>query len=314
MDNRQYLSILTVPSSAGNLGFTLTTIGASADLTITASVTGITTSHTESDVAKLFYDQVKIIIAQYGANYSPPASAIPNVPLAKFQITRTDHCVCLWSQAVFNLKITSNTTGAITSIRSNPTLITVTDALLYGAVMNQTFTGLTNAQIALLMELISDEVISVTRNKIVASTYLLDTWVNILDGYRLPAYPVITTDDPFVADPWQIFSISEYSTLDESDRYLIQRDGWIMYRNSQYLVFDDSDPFALGNEFRITWIAGYDHIPNTVKMALVKVSPYYTTSGALLYEELKGGTSSVKYRDTKTEKNLIFSTLSELFL
>lgn len=314
MDNRVFLSILTPAASSGSIGLSLTTIGASSDITITALVTGITSGASEIGIAKTIASQLNTTISHAGANYSGSVVSLPGVPQATFQITITDHVICIWSQAVFDASLTSNTTGAILTTRAKPVLVTVANARSYGSVMGQPWTGLSDAQVAVAVGILCDEITTGLRNNVVMTTYLLDTWVDTLDGLRLPAYPVVTTDSPYVIDPWTIFSISSVIFPLPFNMFIIQKDGWIMYYQAQNLVFDKWDPLARGNEFRITWVAGYDHIPESVIIALIRLSPFFLSSSASIYDSLKGGTSSVKFKDVDKEKISIINSLGGLKL
>lgn len=311
MDNRLYLSVLTTAASSGDIDFTLQTFGSTSDSTITGSVTGVATSDSEKDIAVKLYDQLGTIIIQNSASYIGTPEAIPNPPPPTFQLTRTDHCVCVWSQAQFDLELTDNT-GTIISLRSTPTLLTVSEAQTLGAVMRQTFPGFTTAQIATLLDVLSDEIISTTRNNFVASTYSISMNTDKIDGVRLPKYPVLDMDTPKTSRPFLILNIADTTVIDESSRYYIQRDGWVMYKYSQDLVHVWNEPFDMNNQWMVTWIAGYQRIPDKVKMAMVKLSPLYTNYS--IYEELAGGTSRVKYRNEASEKKRIYGELREYMI
>ena len=314
MDNKVYLSVLTPAASSGSIGLSLTTIGASSDVTVVVSVTGIASGNSEVAIAQSIASQLNTAIVNTGALYSKAPVSLPGIPQASFQLTITDHVICVWSQAVFDTTVTSNTTGAIIAVRAKPALVTVANARTYGAVMGQLWTGLADSQIAILIGILSDEITSSIRNNIVMSTYLIDTWVEGLEGYRLPVYPVASTDTAYVLDPWTIYSITSIIYPLPVNLFTIQNDGWIMYLQSQDLVFDKWDPFAFGNQFRITWVAGWDHIPESVILALIRLSPYYLSNASSVFDSLKGGTSSVKYKDQDKQKISIINSLGSLKL
>lgn len=311
MDNRLYLSILQAPASGGSVDIVLATYGASSDIVLTLSATGLLSTDSEINIAKKIFDQFLIQLSQNSARYSPPAEGLVSLPPASFQLTRTDHVICFWSQTAFSLEVSDNTPGVVMSIKTTPTLTTVPEARNLAVIIGQDFSSLSNTQLAILLDNLSDEIVSVTNNNFVSSTYLLDVWVNQIHGYQLPQYPVQKIDNPLTADPWTIWSINSYRAVDITSRYLIQEDGWVMYRYAQDLVHDDINPFAMNNEFRITWVAGFSKIPMAVKMASVKISTFYINYS--IYEELKGGTSSVKFKDEEREKKAIFLTLSGFF-
>lgn len=168
---------------------------------------------------------------------------------------------------------------------------------------------MSNASLTALLELLSDEVISETRNPFVASMYVFDIWTDLIDGVRLPKYPVIDMDNPRVDPPFVSFilSISQLSVTDVTFSYHISPDGWVMYKNSQDLVIDWNDPFSMGNQWRVTWVAGYGRIPDAVIMAMVKLSPAFTSFSG--YKSLAGGTFDTTFLDWGAERKKIFSTL-----
>lgn len=311
MDNRLYISVLTTAGSAGDFDFTLESFDSTADSTISGSVTGIVTADSEKDIAIKVYDQLSTIIIQNSASYIGVPESLPNTPPPTFQITRTDHVVCLWSQSKFDLEF-DQSTGAILSLRSNPTLSTVSEAQTLGAVMRQNFTNYTTAQIATLLEVLSDEIIGTTRNNFVASTYSISLNTNKLDAVRLPKYPILDMDTPKTSRPFLILNIADTTVTDETSRYFISEDGWISYKYSQDLVHVWNEPFDMNNQWQVTWIAGYQRIPDRVKMAMVKISPFYTNYS--IYQELAGGTSRVKYRDEESEKKRIYQELREFMI
>ncbi len=311
MDNRIYLSVLSAPASAGSINLTVSTYGASPDIVLTLSATGLATSDNEIKLAKNIYNQVLIQLLQNDALYSPPAESLTAIPPATIQITRTDHIICFWSQSNFDVEISSNTTGAIINIGTSGSLSTVSETRLNGPIVGQDYSGLSDAQLSNLINAISSEIISITDNNFVASTYMISARVDDIIGYRLPHYPVQRIDAPLIADPWTVWNVNSYRVVDLTSNYHLDSKGYINYRYAQNIVHDDFNPFGLGNEFRITWVAGEAKIPTTVKMAIAKLGSFYINYS--FYEELKGGTSSVKFKDEEKEKKIIFLTLSEYF-
>lgn len=314
MDNKVYLSCLTPAASSGSIAISLSTIGASADITILVSVTGIAAGASELTIAKAVANQLHSAIVTAGAQYSQVPVSLPGVPQAVFQLTITDHIICIWSQAVFDATITSNTTGAALAIRAKPVLTTVAKARSYGSVMGQSWSGMSDTQVGVILGILSDEITTAIRNNIAMSTYLLDTWVDDLAGFRLPVYPVMSTDSAYVLDPWTLYSVTSLLNPIPANIFMIQNDGWIMYYQTQDLMFDQWDPFAFGNQFRITWVAGYDHVPESVIIAMIRLSPYLLSSTSSIYDSLKGGTSAVKFRDVDKEKISIMNSLGSLKL
>ncbi len=299
--------------ASGTIGFSLKTFDTSLDVTITGSVSGILTSDSESDIARKILDQTKIIIDQNGATYDSSPESINVGPSAQFQLTRTDHCICFWSQAQFSLEITSNTAGTFILISSCPGLITVNDFVRYGVSINQDYSDHTTEELATHIELLSDDIVSTLRNNIVLSTYVIDNWCNMTDAIKLPVHPVVKMDSPVVKMPFVVYSlISSDAFLDVTDRYIVQSDGWVNYRNTQTLLMDGNNPFNIHNQWKVTWVAGYFQIPNAIKLAMARLAPLYTSYSA--YEELAGGTSRAKFKDEEKERKTIFRSLTGYML
>ena len=308
MDNRIYISVLTPAASSGSLGFSLQTFDASVNTVLSLSVTGITTSDTEKEIATKIYDQTRIQIEQHGANWQGIPLGVVDTPAAQFYLTRTDHCVCMFSQSQFELTLETDTTGGVYSIRGNPVLGTISNFRKYGLAMGQDYSSKTNAQLQAQMEILSDEIIAETRNPFVRGMYVLDIYTDLIDGVRLPKYPVVDMEDPQVRKAFMLVYFSPDFVSDLTDYYTITPDGWVMYNNSQDLVHTNSDPFDYGNQWRVSWVAGYARIPDAVMLAMVKLVPSLISSSSP-FEQLSGGTSSVKYKDWNKEKSVIFNSL-----
>lgn len=302
---------MTAPASSGSIDLTVSTSGASADIVLTLSATGLSTSDNEIKVAKNIYNQVMVQLIQNNALYSPPAESLTSLPPATIQITRTDHVICFWSQSILDIEVSSNSTGAIFNVGTGGSLSTVSEARSYGPIVGQDYSGLSDTQLANLINAISSEIISISDNNFIASTYMISARVDDIVGFKLPHYPVQKIDSPLIADPWTVWNVNSYRVVDLTSNYHLDSKGYINYRYAQNVVHDDFNPFGLGNEFRITWIAGESKIPTTVKMAIAKLGAFYINYS--FYEELKGGTSSVKFKDEEKEKKTIFLTLSDYF-
>lgn len=299
---------MTPAASSGSISYTLQTFDAISNLVITDVVSGITTSDSEKGIAKKVLDQINTTICMIGASYNGTPVLVGESASAQFQLTRSDHVVCIFSQSQFQLDITDDTTGAIYSVRSSPALTTVADVQKYSTILNQSFSNLTNAQIANLIELVSDEIVEDCRTPIVLSTFVTHVVTNLYDGYQLPIYPVYDMDNPSINRPWTILNFVDVSVSDVTTRYHIQRDGWIVYKYPQNLVYVTNDPYEKGNMWMVSWVAGHSQIPEIVKRAVAKITPFYTSFS--MYEELSGGTSRVKFKDEYDEKLKILKTLT----
>lgn len=312
MENRQYLSVLTTALASGDLELTLTTYDSSTNLTIVANITGISSSDDEDTIARAILDQGKIIISQYGGAYSGYPDSIIDGPAATFRITRTDHCLCFFSESQFSLEITNNETGSIALVADIPALITVQEAKDMAAliVLDLTDSGgstLTDTQLANFILMSSSEFVTYTKNPIVASTYVFSNWGNWQESVKLDMTPLISVDPPYVQRP-NLFSffISMSDYPDNRNVYdFNSKTGWIAYRFAQD-VFNAYEPFDDNNLYKISYVAGHKTIPQIVKKAIIQLMGVLGDIGDTDLKSLRGGTFQVDFVDLQDKLKLIF--------
>lgn len=288
----QYLSILTsVASSNENFNISLETFNASSNVSISYAVTGLLTTDDEQQIAIKVLNQVSTYLIQLGLDYSGAPVFSDEEYQATFRVTRSEHCLCFWSQATFRLLI-DNDTGAIININDNPIPITIADAQSISTVRGGSFEDqngdpFTNEQIALLLSLASSNILARLNNKIVVSTYLNEFTGKDTKGVTLSPKPGISLD------PLQVRrqSITGLISVPEFSGFMfnwIRSSGLLMYRFTQNFL-SVVDPFGLNNEIRITFTAGYPDIPMEIKAAIVDFSLYSATFGSGAIESIAGG-------------------------
>lgn len=320
MENRQYLSVMTVAASSGDLELTLTTYDAPTNLTIVANITGISSSDDEDTIARAILDQGKIIISQYGATYNGYPDYLVDGPAATFRVTRTDHCLCFYSESQFTLEITNNEIGSILLIESIPALMTNQEAEDMAAliVLDLTDSGgstLTATQLANFILLASSEFVTYTKNPIVASTYVFENWGNWQESVKLDMIPLISVDPPYTRRP-NLFSffISMSDYPDNRNVYdFNSKTGWVAYRFAQE-VFEAYEPFDDNNEWKISYVAGHKSIPLIVKKAIIQLMGVLGDIGDADVKDLRGGTFQVGLMDIKDKLKLIFMPIKSLIL
>lgn len=305
---------MTIAASSGDIEFTLTTYDAQTNVTIIANATGISSGNEEIPIAKRIYDQLSIIIDQYDATYSKIPSLIQNGPQATFQLTRTDHCICFYSETQFSLEISNNDTGTIFVIDTVPVLSTVDDAISYGGLIGQDYSSYTNTQISQLLLISSAELIAYMKNPIVASTYRFQYWGDWSESVQLDMRPLISVDPPYIIRPDILTFLTQTSIPEPTLIYDIEfKTGWIAYKYSQN-VFNSYEPFDDNNDWRLTYIAGEKAIPALVKKALALLAGFITDGSFDGVDSLQGGTFKVGFSSGKDRLTLILLPLKAYFL
>ncbi len=295
----QYISVVSPPTTAGTLAITLdTNLISSSDLyqgnptytgipetlnypasaSFVLLVSGITGAETEIELSSKIYNQLGTYIKQQNLQYQGSLAYAEEVYAATFQTTNSDHCTCVWSQALFTIGVSGNTIGAIIQVDKSPNLITIADALDLGVTVGfdwQTDAGvsLTNAQIARNCLIASSFLTNRLRNNIVISTYAKELRGNDTNSIKLSPYPVLDFDQPRIRRK----NITDIYNLPQWGKFAYG----IMGSKRQSLQFrfhevhiDHREPFSYQNLVYLTFLSGHNHIPEEVKMAVVELTRY----------------------------------------
>lgn len=319
--NYQYLSVVTPPVTPGNLSiqvqtytFSSTDTGSSKTNSsgypdtfnnpvislFTLNVSGVTGSEDEIGLATIIYNQLGTCIIQNGLNYSGFLAYAEEVYPATYQATRSDHCVCLWSQTLFTASIVTNTIGANIVINPSPVLLTLQEALDLAVMINFDYTAnsgvtLTNDQIVKAMLQNSSFLTNRMRNKIVVSTYGKEISGNDTDTVTMYPYPVIDFDQPRIRRK----NIVDVYNLPQWGKFAYgivgnNRKG-LKFRFSETLI-DHREPFGKDNLVYLSFLSGHFHIPEEIKLAIVE----FIRLNMLFSPELKsmkGGSGAFVFND-----------------
>lgn len=298
MENRIYVSYLTTPGASGTYEINLTTYDCFPNITITASITGTDPSDSEEVLAAKAYTQLNTILSQNGALYSGAAGIFPGTPSATFRVTRTGHCLCIFSESQFSVTISNNYPGVIIKAESDPGLITVSKMSSQAQILGQDLTDgngedLTNSQIADLIMIISSRLVQVLRNPIVSSTYRFETFTNFTNGVKLPKVPILSVDSPYIRRPDVLSFIANASiTAEPLNGYHIDyKTGWMSYRYAQDMLLA-YEPFDYNNSFRLTYVAGERQIPSVIQNCIVDLANAVLNDPDVT--KLSGGTFTVE--------------------
>ena len=179
--NALYISVMTPPVSAGTIDIHIKTsvfspsnnnpptdvltgttgipeglnIPASADFTYTQAVTG---SEDEEDLAEEICNGLGAYLIANQLNYQGWLAYTEEVYPATFQVTRTDHCICIWSQTLFDIEIPTNTSNAKLVVNKSSALLTLQEAK--DLAPNVNYDWRTEARIAMTDDQIISSIVS----------------------------------------------------------------------------------------------------------------------------------------------------------
>lgn len=293
-----FVSVLAA-SDSGQVAFGLETFDAESNIAITLTATGINSTDSPQQIAEKMYLQFTTILTQLDLIVDSPTFSTQQSQ-AKFRLTRTEHVLCFFSQAQFELELTSNTANLELCIVPNPVWPTISEAIRIGNLIGQPFEDeegiqLPNASISLLLQQICATIVSITNNNIVACTYLHSEGGFDTSSIFFNKIPVIDFDTPFIRRPFALQILSTYlNAVSKDNFYMIPQTGELRYRFAQYLV-ENYEAFGLNNEILVIYTAGYRSIPMQLKNLSVKLSAAVQV-GVGQVSMLKGGTFAVELK------------------
>lgn len=323
--NATFLSVMTPATSAGTITFLLETIDYTATLTpsdrmsqseslsVTLTVTGVVCTIDEVELATLIYEQIsEAILAQTDLAYDGVMTTPDETTPGNFQVTNSEHVICLWSQALFKLSVVSNPTGCTLVLSEAPVLITLAEAKEIASVLSLSWrsdqgTTLTDAQIIKLLTLASADLVSKLRNNIVLTTYMKEFKGNNVLGIKLSPTPIIDYDQPSIR---RKDSSADFATLDWGKwvYHLNHETGKFTFRKDEVII-DDGSPFYKDNVILISFIAGHTHIPDEIKKGVVDMARYLLNPRKMDIQELAGGSGKIKFGDKVSYLDRIFLSL-----
>lgn len=307
-DHRYYLSIMTPAASTGDIQLQIDTYDADFNISIQPDCTGFTAGMSETDTAIVLQNQLVLQTPQYSG--APRFSAEPYA--ATFRITRTEHVICIWSQAQFRVQILNNNVGCNVKESTAPCLMTLAvaegRAAAYGIPFATPNGGqLTTQEIIDLIEVTSSELCGYLRNNVVISTYLGEWRTDGMKAVFTSPCPGLAIDQPLIRrkNLYEMYSIPQYSQLAYN---WVRHTGQLVFRFNQTYI-NAGEPFELDNEVRVTFIAGNWVIPADVQRGLYLLMILALTQGPGAVEELGGGTFKVKFKKTTEQLDRILRPL-----
>lgn len=303
--NTFFISVMDGATSNGGLTVNIETeiFSTSTETTqseaVSASfnITGITNGMTEYEIATQISNQLGAALKLQDLNYLGELAYSEEEYPATFQITKTDHIVCIWSQSLFTVSVSNNTCSAKFCVKPKPNLISLNES------QNKAFQVRFNLKDGSGVALTDDQIIDLTygassflttlfRNNIVRCTYAKELRGNDTNAIKLYPRPVVDFDMPRVR---RRDSINSFDTLSwGKDAYFIGHDrGSLVFRHSEHIV-DEKEPFYIQNMVYLSFIAGENHIPEEIKLGILDLSRYkIQVSGEI--KSMKGGTAAFEF-------------------
>lgn len=267
----QYVSFLTPIASSGDIVIDIETFDANTNVSFSIN-SSASAGYTEQQAAILLYDTASTYIYTNDLVFGEPVF-YNEAPAATFRVTRTEHCVCFFSESQFELNVSSNPTGSIIQVSDYPTLTTVSEcrnaaAASLVSLANAAGEDLSDAALANMVMYASTEFCAVTNNPIVISSYIYEEITNFNQSIFLPMLPLVTVDRPHIRRPGfpQLF----IATADLATNYSADRQsGEVNFRFAQDMLFI-YEPFDMHNDYKQYYTAGYKYIPKMVKLCTTR--------------------------------------------
>lgn len=306
-----FCSVLSACASAGNFSVQLTSLNASANVTVTLSATGNTVGMSPDEMAANAITQFQTQLIQYGCIYNGEPVLSQDVPAATWRVLNTDHVITFFSECQFRIKLYSNTTGAQIVTGHEPMLITLADFNTYANIMKVGGANLTDEEKLLLITTASGLVTSYLNNQLVLAGYVkTETGCYQKSFFLNQGLPVQSFDPPKIAPPGMYF-MWWYVVLPWVRWNLNPETGELYYQPSQNLL-NWPEPSSLGYQIKISYVAGNLNLPAQVLIAMTMLikSIVNDMGGA---KSLKTGSFQVVMRD-RTVIQEALSILDEFVL
>ncbi len=265
-----FTSILSAAASSGDFSVQLTSLNASANVTLTLTATGNTVGMAPDDMAANAVTQFRIELLQYGALYDGAPVLSQDPPPATWRVLLTDHVITFFSECQFRLKLLENDTGAEIVCSHEPLLTTLVDLTVYSNLMKVGAT-LTTEEKILLITTASGLITSYLNNLLVIAGYVkTETGFYQRSFFLNQGLPVQSWDPPRIAPPgigiW-------YNWL-----YIMAWVRWNMNPETGELFYQPNqnflnvpEPGSLNYQFKCSYTAGLVNLPAQVLIAMTMI-------------------------------------------
>lgn len=265
-----FCSILSQAAATGSFSVQLTSLNASANVTLTLTATGNTVGMAPDDMSANAVPQMITQLIQYAAAYDGAPALSQDTPAATWRVMFTDHIITFFSECQFRLKLLSNDTGAEIVCTHEPLLVTLDDLTTYSNLMKLGATLTTDEQI-LLITTASGLITAYLNNLLVLAGYVkTETGFYQRSFWLNQGLPVQSWDPPRIAPPgigiW-------YNWL-----YLMAWVRWNMNPETGELFYQPNqnflnvpEPGSLNYQVKVSYTAGLVNLPAQVLIAMTTI-------------------------------------------
>lgn len=291
-----FVSLLSSCASAGDFSVQLTSLNASANITIVLTATGNTVGLAPDDIAYNAITQWRTQLIQYGCAYNGSPQFSQDVPAATWRLLNTDHVITFFSECQFRIKLTSNATGAEIVTGHEPLLCTLADLDTYSTLMKLGAT-LSTAEKILLITTASGLITSYLSNLLVQAGY-----VRTVNGFYQRSIflnqglPVQSFDTPRVCPPgmfgwWYAF----YAFFPWIRWSMTPETGELFYQPNNNIL-NNPEPTSLNYQVKVSYTAGELNLPAQVLIAMTMIlKAIVNDPGAL--KSIKTGSFQAQFKD-----------------
>lgn len=265
-----FTSILSAAASAGDFSVQLTSLNASANVTLTLTATGNTVGMAPDDMAANAVTQFRTELIQYGAAYDGAPVLSSDTPAATWRVMFTDHVITFFSECQFRLKLVTNSTGSEIVCGHEPLLVTLSDLDTYSTIM-KLGASLSTEEKILLITTASGLITSYLNNLLVLAGYVKTEvgfyqrsfWLN-------QGLPVQSYDQPRICPPGLLVWYPWIILLPWVRWSLNPETGEFFYQPNQNLL-NYPEPSSLNYQFKCSYVGGNINLPAQVLIAMTMI-------------------------------------------
>lgn len=291
-----FCDVLSACASAGDFSVQLTSLNASANVTITLTATGNTVGMSTDDMAYNAITQWRTQLIQYGCAYDGAPQFSQEVPAASWRLLNTDHVITFFSECQFRIRLSSNTTGAEIVTGHEPLLCTLADLDTYATLMKLGAT-LSTAEKILLITTASGLITSYLSNLLVQAGYVrTENGCYQRSIFLNQGLPVQSFDPPRVCPPGFWNNWYPWTILLPWIRWsLVPETGELFYQPNNSLL-NNPEPTSLNYQVKVSYTAGELNLPAQVLIAMTMIlKAIVNDPGAL--KSIKTGSFQAQFKD-----------------
>lgn len=262
-----FCSILSQAAATGSFSVQLTSLNASANVTLTLTATGNTVGMAPDDMSANAVPQMITQLIQYTAAYDGAPALSQDTPAATWRVLFTDHVITFFSECQFRLKLLSNDTGAEIVCTHEPLLVTLDDLTTYSNLMKLGATLTTDEQI-LLITTASGLITSYLNNLLVLAGYVkTETGFYQRSFWLNQGLPVQSWDSPRIAPPGTGIWYNWVILMAWIRWNMNPETGELFYQPNNNLL-NNPEPSSLNYQFKCSYVSGELNLPSQVLLVM----------------------------------------------